>query len=188
MSKSKENVITKTYSGKFGNQLVFRNRYGQSIMAKPPKKHRGKPAETQLAVRRNFRKATQWAKDILTDPEMRAAYEARAGNGRTAYVMAVTDFLRPPTVDAIDAGNYRGNEGDKIMVDASDDFHVAEVHLKITDPQGEVIEEGICQKDQRQAFWIFTATATVASLAGLILTARVTDNPGHTAEAMLTLE
>jgi len=188
MSKSRENVITKTYSGKFGNQVVFRNRYGQSIMAKPPKKQQGEPTEAQKEIRKNFLKASEWARSILTDPVLGPVYKAKAGNGKSAYVLAMTDFLLPPVIDTIDASEYRGNIGDMIMVDASDNFHVAEVSLNIADPQGEVIEEGICQKDQHHAYWVFIATETVASTTGLILTARVKDNPGHTGEAMLTLE
>lgn len=188
MATSKENVITKTYRGKFANQVVFRNRNGQSVLAKPPKKQAGEPSEAQMETRKNFLKASRWAKSIITDPVLGPDYEARAGNGKSAYVLAMTDFLCPPVIDAIDASGYRGNIGDKIMVDASDDFSVAEVRLKIANPQGEVVEEGLCQKDQHHENWVFTATETVASITGLILTARVKDNPGHAGEAMLTLE
>jgi len=188
MSKSKENVITKTYSGKFGNQVVFRNRDGQSILAKPPKKPTGDPTKTQLETRNNFLNASQWAKSILTDPVLGPVYKAKASKGKSAYVLAVTDFLRRPVIDAIDASEYQGKIGDKIMVNASDNFNVAEVGLKITNPQGEVVEEGACQKDQHHSYWVYTATVTVASITGLTLTARVKDNPGHSGEAMLTLE
>ncbi len=98
MSNTTDNVLTKTYRGKFGKQLVFRNRDDVSIMAKPPKKNRKPWADTQLAQRRKFKMASRWAKQALLDQDTLAAYTALASGMKTTYVLAVTNYLRPHEV------------------------------------------------------------------------------------------
>ena len=188
MSNSRENVITRHLHGKFGDQVVFRTRNGQSIAANVPKAAKGNPTAAQVEVRDKFRMAAKWAKNVLADPIQLAVYQAKAKNGQTPFVLAVTDFLKPPRISEIDLSGYNGHVGDKILVSAIDDFNVKEVSLKITDPAGELIEEGQCQPDESDMYWQFTATVEVPSLSGVGITAVAMDNPGHTGESTVTLE
>ena len=187
MSNSRENVLTKTYSGKFGDQMVYRNRDGMSIMAKPPKKNLKNVANTQLAQRRRFKKACRWAKNALLDADTLAEYKAVARGMKTPYNMAVTNYLRPPEVSGIIVSEYFGEVGNKINVLAYDDFKLKSVTVIITDATGALIERGPCQEDLSADCWVYTATVAVSDLTGVVICARATDIPNHTASSEITL-
>ncbi|NCA77071.1 MAG: hypothetical protein EOM90_12130 [Alphaproteobacteria bacterium] len=187
MSITKSNVITKNYKGKFGNQVVFRNRYGKSIMAVPPKKTNNEPTDNQVNARKKFALATRYAKNILQDPDMLTAYTARSRDGLTPYILAVTDYLKPPFVDSIDTSGYHGAPGDKIRVSAGDDFAVVEVLVQVVGVTGVVIEQGTCTLNQITGSYDFTATATVTDLSGITIIATARDIPGHTDNLSVTL-
>ena len=187
MSNTTENVLTKTYSGKFGNQVVFRNRGDKSIMAKMPRKNTRPVSAAQSAVRRKFKVACRWAKLALQDPDTLAAYQAQASGMKTPFVLAVTNYLRPPEVRSIVAMGYSGAAGGKICVEAFDDFRVTGVTVKITDASGTVIEQGPCQEDLAADCWVYTATVSVTSTAGATITAEASDFPGHTGLLAITL-
>lgn len=188
MSNSRENVITRRLHGKFGDQVVFRTRNGKSITANIPKVTDKTAASSQVKTRDRFKQATLWAKHILTDPEMLAAYTAKATGGKNPYVVAVTDYLKPPRISEISVVDYKGHAGDVVRVAAFDDFMVKEVRLQIRDAAGNLLEEGSCQQDSFGMFWIYTATTEVPGLAGVEITAIATDNPRHTGEGTLILE
>jgi len=187
MSKTKNNVITKTYSGKLGDQVVFRNRYGLSIMAITPRKKKRVPTPAQLAHQQLFFKATRYAKAILADPIRKAKYAIKAFNGRTVYTLGISDYLKPPVVNEIDVTNYSGKIGDKIVVDASDGFEVTGVRLKITGTDSVVIEEGDCVLDPINFNWVYTATVEKTAIPGVTVKATAVDNPGHSGQKMITL-
>jgi hypothetical protein len=179
MSKSKDNVITRTYSGKFGDQIVLRNRNGLSVLAMIPKKFEREPTPAQLAHQLFFRKATIYAKAVMNDPIKNAKYAVKAVNGKTVYTLAISDFMKPPVVDEIDVTNYKGKIGDKIVVQARDRFEVTQVNLKIIGVDSEVIEEGPCTLDAMNLYWGYTATVQKDVVAGMTITATAMDNPGH---------
>lgn len=132
--------------------------------------------------------ATQWAKNALSDPVQVEAYRAKAKNGVTAFVAAITNFLRPPRIAEILYSGYNGHAGDKILVSAIDDFNVKEVSLKIPGPSGTLIEQSSCQPDGNNLFWQFNATVEVLSLTGVKITAIAIDNPGHAGASFVTIE
>ena len=187
MSKSNQNVITKTYSGKLGNQVVFRNRDGKSIMCAMPKPITKAPTEAQINVRNLFLKGSIYAKAMLADPTMKTKYAEKAINGKSAYNVALADYIKPPVVDNIDASAYTGATGDKIRIDATDCFEVTKVHVVIKDNSGTIVEQGDAALDSMNLFWEYSATVAHPVITGLTVTATATDNPGHTGEKTLTL-
>ena len=184
MASTKSNAITKNYRGKFGNQFVFRNRNGQSIMAALPATAPGPPTESQAQVRRNFTNASRYAKQILLDPDMLTAYMAKANvNGQSAYVVAMTDYLRHPWIDEINIDAFEGITGDVIKVMAGDDFKVTEVMVKIFAPGGSELESGLCVLDEMGIWWEYTTTAEITIESGLEIRAIARDLPGHTGDS-----
>jgi len=179
--------LIKTYSGIFGNLMVARNRNGKTVMVIPKKRITTTPTVNQARVRREFSYASRYAKSAMEDAERRAAYAARARDGMSAYTMAMTDYLRPPSVDLIDATRYQGNPGEKIAVSAYDNFELTGVILKIVDTAGELIEAGPCEFNLTTGNYDFTATVAVPDRTGVVITAIATDTPGHTAELSITL-
>ncbi len=187
MSNTKENVLTRTYKGKFGDQVVFRNRGELSIMAKPPKKSLTSASDAQLLVRRRFKVASRWAKQALQDPATLATYTAMASGMKSPYVMAVTNYLCPPEVREIVTSGYKGNPGNTISVVATDDFRVTGVNIKITDAYGILIEQGSCTEDLSADCWVFTATTAISNTTGVVVTAEAMDVPNHTGIMQVTL-
>jgi hypothetical protein len=156
-------------------------------MAKPPKKKRKAPTESQLAVRRKFKLASRWAVNALMDPEKLAIYQAKASGMKTPYVIAIKDYLCPPEILEINYSNYNGNVGDKIKVVAEDDVKVKSVTVTITDKTGVMIETGPCIEEPGTDSWYFTATVSVADLAGVVISAVAEDIPSHTGTLDVTL-
>ncbi len=187
MAYTSLNALTKHYSGKFGNHFVFRNRYGKSILAALPKKTNKKPSEAQKIRRRRFAQAVKFAQHILLDPDMQAAYKARARDGKPPFIIALADFLNHPVVEEIDASGYKGNPGDLIRVQAIDDFRVVEVTLRITNSDGYEIEAGSCRPGNHAIWWEFTPSVLVPTIRGVTITAIARDIPGHTGEMTITL-
>jgi hypothetical protein len=187
MSSTTENYLTKNYRGKFGNQMVYRNRGDVSIMAKPPKKSAKEPTAAQMEIRRKFKQAVRWAKEALLDPANLAIYSAKATGMMTPYVVAMSDYLKPPVVHMIDSSGYKGVAGDQVLVLATDFTRVTGVSVKITDADDNVIEEGPCVEASNLDHWVYTATTVVDSLNELVITATATDIPGHTGTLLLNL-
>jgi hypothetical protein len=187
MSSTTENYLTKNYRGKFGNQMVYRNRGGVSILAKPPKKSTKEPSAAQAEIRRKFKLASRWAKLALQDPEKLALYASKATGMLTPYVVAMSDFLKPPVVHLIDASGYKGVAGNQILVIASDYTRVTGITLKITDNNDNVIEEGACMEASNLDHWVYNVTQDVPGLTGLVISVIATDIPGHAGTLVLNL-
>ncbi|MCX6266766.1 MAG: hypothetical protein NTW16_05330 [Bacteroidetes bacterium] len=187
MSNTKFNALTRNYRGKFGDQFVLRNRRGKSIMAMLPKKSSAAPTDKQMAIRQRFRLASRYAKNALLNPDMLALYAAKSVDGMYPYLLAMTDYLKPPYVSEINASDYAGEPGNKIHVAADDDFAVTDVTVTIMDSAGNLIEKGSCVIDLVTGYYDYQATEAVADISGLQIIARAFDYPGHTGELSITL-
>ena len=187
MSKTTESKLTKSYSGIFGNQVLLKNRKGKSVMTIPPQKYPKPPSEKMVQWRKHFAHAAVYAKQSLLDPDKLAAYTAKSREGVAPYVVALTDYLRPPYVDEVDVSGYRGNPGDKICVSAYDDFQLTGVGVQIFDPAGNVLEEGDCVYNVSSGRYDFTVTVPVPKLRGVTITATARDLPAHTGKLSVTL-
>ena len=189
MANTHLNALTKKYSGKFGDQFVFRNVNGRSILAALPDRKNTPASEAQLLVRRKFANAARYAKQILLNPDMLIAYMAKANsNGQSAHIVAMTDYLRPPWIEEIDLSGYNGNAGEVIRVMAGDDFKVVEVSVRIIDAATTEAEFGLCQLDSQGIWWEYTTTQEVALDPGVEIVAIARDIPGHTGESSFLYE
>ncbi len=187
MSKTTSNDLRKTYSGIFGNQVNLKNRNRQSVMTMPPVKQVKPPTEKQVEVRKQFLLAVAYAKLVMQDPSLLAAYAARARKGMGPYRLAVTDYLNPPFVTKIDASHYHGNAGETIRVTAGDNFTLASVEVKIVAADGSTIEEGVCTFSLPSGNYAYVTTVGAPATAGVTINATALDLPGHTAELSITL-
>lgn len=187
MSSSRTNGLTKDYSGKFGDQYVLRRKNGKSLMTKLPEKRTGEPTEGQKAVTNRFLAAAEFSKRILRNPEIRAEYVARSNGKRSAYTMAMADFLNPPSVIAIGLTEYRGNAGDTIRVLAVDNFKVVRVTVNLLAVDGTILEYGDCIQQEDGAAWIYTVTGDHLPLAGQQVKAVAYDIPGNAGESICNI-
>jgi hypothetical protein len=177
MAKVRNNAITTGLSGKYGNQIVFRQ-VGDKTFAVKKQGPRNKAASpAQQANEERFRQAVAYARAAMADPVMKSIYEAGRGR-RPVFRVAMSDFRKPPQVRSIDVSGYTGLPGEKIVVAAIDDFKVVAVNVAIYNAGGLLVEEGAANIATDGVLWVYTAMSNVVLPGGrLIVTAR--DYPGN---------
>lgn len=186
--KQKYNRVMRGASGALGDELVFRQRAGRTVISVPPLPQPDNPTEKQKAVRIKFEAASRYAQTAIEDADLKALYQAKAKRGMSAYNVALTDFFKAPVITRIDISNYSGSPGDTIRVLATDDFKVQAVRVSILNAAGAVVEEGAAiAASEGKDFWIYTATVANAAPAGGKVSAQASDLPGNvtTAEQLL---
>ena len=182
MAKSKHNVVH-GLSGKVGDLLLFIQRHGKTVVSKIPQRSTP-PSERQLEQRRRFQQAVFYGKAAIESPETAALYKAAAKKGKSPFNVAVADFLNAPDIVHVDLSGYAGNAGDTILVDATDDFAVDSVSVKIVNANGPV-EEGEAVREVGYR-WIYTATQENGDTATSRITVTASDLPGNVAESELS--
>ena len=181
MAKVGDNIVTTGLSGKLGNLIVFRNRGGNTIVAKAPKKQT-EWSEAQQQHRLRFQEAVLYAKNAITDEATKQNYKASAEEDESAYNVAVADFFNAPHINEIDVSHYTGQPDSYIQVRAVDDFEVKEVTVSIQNSDGTEVESGSAILQEGSIWWRYTATATNESLEGDKIIIRVSDIPGNLTE------
>lgn len=187
MATTKNNVIVKGASGKFGRQIVFSQRAGKTIMSKPPLRT-APPTTKQKEQQTKFARAAAYAKNALLDPTLKEAYttEAKKRQDVSPYNMAMTDYLRPPQITHVDYSAYTGDaSGEKIFIEAADAFKITTLKVKITAANSSTLEEGNATLVNSK--WQYTTTATNTTLTGSKITLTATDRPGNTTTKEITL-
>jgi hypothetical protein len=140
-----------------------------------------KVTEAQRTQRRKFQRAVLYSSGVAADPELSAAYAAKAKAGQTLRNVAVADFLRAPDIDVIDLSAYHGQPGDVIRIEVTDDFAVKEVKVVISNSDGSPVEEGYAQPEAVGYEWTYKATAQNDNLEGDRIEIFASDTPGHIA-------
>jgi len=176
MSQSKNNIVTEGLSGKL-YQLVFKQWFGKTIVAKRPRTVSTVTAN-QLTIRESFKAAAMYAKAAMSNAATKLAYKAKAKPGQTAFNMAIADFFKPPSIGTIDTSTYSSQAGSSISIEASDDFKVVSVNVKIEKANGSLIEQGSASLSSDGLHWLYTATAT-GNITGNVISVTATDLPGN---------
>ena len=175
----KNNDLVKGSSGRFGDQLVYRQRGGRTIIARRPGKKTKPDSDRQLEVRELFAEAVLYAKSVIADDAKKALYQAKTDAFRSAYNLALADFCKAPEIRKYNVSDYAGQIGDQISIRALDDFKVESVKLIIKDSADSTIEEGAAVLSANGVDWIYTATAVHPGLAGTKLIISASDIPGN---------
>jgi hypothetical protein len=180
MSKIQNNPIMKGVSGMLGDVVVYRKHRDGVVMANRPRK-RSVLSPKQQEAKTRFLRAVQYAKKQVADPILKAAYQP-TGNSRfnSAYAAAVADYLGAPTVNSIDVSKYKGAINDMLLISASDNFKVTNVHVAIFRADKTLVEQGdaIVVPDGVEEF-SYKATVANAVLAGSKIVVTVKDKPGN---------
>ena len=186
MAKNIKNTIIHGVSGKFGEQIVFRQVNGKTLLCQAPKRG-GESSPKQLEQQDKFAKASQYAVNALEDSNLLTDYtlEAKKRKSMSAYNVAVADYLNPPNIELVDTSAYTGSVGDRIKVQAFDDFKVTVVMVQIQAADDSVIEEGTAT--QQGLEWIYTVKTVNANRAGTKINVKATDLPGNVAEESVEL-
>lgn len=178
MGKNKRNEYADGFSGKIGRNMVFRQTKSEEvIIARKPRKTGKPPHAKRLATQRLFKRAALYAKTVEANPEMKMLYAASAKGLQSAFNLALRDWCRPPKVDVIKTAGYQGRIGDRIVVEATDDFKVESVQVSIYTMDGELVEQGAAVLEGLD--WVYTATEDHIALEGSTIKATAKDLPGN---------
>jgi hypothetical protein len=179
MAKQKGNVVTHGLSGKIGDLLVFRQVNGRTVVSKIPEQSKT-VSEKQKVQRQRFQRATVYAKIAVGVPGTGELYagKAKKHSSKTAYHLAVADFLNAPDIHTVDLSEYTGAAGDEIRIEVSDDFAVKTVYVQINNADGSLVEEGEAVNSAGY-LWTYTATQNNESLEGDRILITASDLPGN---------
>ncbi len=133
-----------------------------------------------LTPRQRVQQAAFYGHDVRNDPARSAAYGKHTDEIlRSPYSVAVADYLNAPDITNVDFSGYRGQVGDIIVVQATDDFALHHVHILIQNPDGSIVEEGDVVPEADGTTFRYRATALNDSLIGDKITVTATDYPGN---------
>lgn len=188
MAHVKKNIVTEGLSGKVGG-LVFRRHNGETIVAQAPEKTNVPPTDQRISHQVRFKRAVNYSKFAVNDPEIGPMYEAYAkkrGKG-TPFNIAMSDFMKGPKVSEIILNGYAGQPGQKIGVRAEDNFMVKAVTVSILQADGTVLETGAATVTPLGDYE-YVATAENTQLAGSRIVVEATDLPGNRVSEELLIE
>ncbi|MFI2744611.1 hypothetical protein ACG2LH_17890 [Zhouia sp. PK063] len=189
MAVNKNNVVMHGASGKLGNNVVFRQRGGVTIVSKTPFRSSGYiPTANQQEQQIKFTEAAFYAKSAMLDPSLKNAYANKAKGNQSAYNVAVKDYLTAPLLASANFSSYTGEIGSTITLAISDVLAVVTVKIALYTSDGALVEEGMAVQDAVNAmFWVYTATAENTPISGMVLMAYLTSTPGNVYEHELVI-
>ena len=135
MAKIRNNVVVRGMSGGFGEQVVLRHmRDGSTVAANMPDFSKREFSPKQQHEQSRFRQAVAYAKRAADKQPIYA--ELAAGTLKNAYNVALSDWLHPPVIHAVER-----SEG-CIRIRATDNVRVDRVEVTILDEEGGIREKG----------------------------------------------
>lgn len=181
MAYVKNNVITQGLSGKLGNNIVFRQRNGKTIVAVAPTITQER-SEAQKRQSQRFKQAAYYAKKAIQDPQTKALYQNQAKPGQSAYNVAVSDYMNAPEIDGIDLSQYDGKKGSRLRAVVTDDLMVSEVHVAVYNEKGTLLEEGLAFPEDDNSDWVYTVQRGEETPGQNRLVIRASDLAGNATE------
>ncbi len=174
-------------SGSSKNMTFTRRKSGKVIIGRRRKPSDKPVSEDRLKIRVKFNRGIEYAKTAMDIPERKALYDTKVGFDQSAYILAVRDYYKAPTVDSIDASAYTGLAGETIRILATDDFKVIALKVSIRSAAGAVLESGNAVLHPNGVDWVYTATVANQPLAGSKIVATAYDLPDNSGTLEITL-
>lgn len=180
MAIVKKNLVTSGLSGKLGKNLVFRQRGEQTILSTSPQRI-GISTQSQIEHQENFKRAVQYAKVQMKNPELKEEYRkaAKKRGVLSAYNLAIADYFHAPEIGDLNVSNYHGEIGDKIEIIAFDNFKVKQVEVEIYQADGSLVEKGLASKVDSDSEWTYITTVANTEYSGDKIIIKVFDYPGN---------
>lgn len=187
MATIRNNILVENLRGMIGNQLVFRQLRGKTVVSASPGSPR-KESEQQRDNRRRFRYATAYAKYMMQNPEMKAYYwhKARELNLPNAYTAAITDYMRKPVISKVSVSTRKKGRKMISIVATKKHFALKKVAVTVKDAQGVVLERGEAWRKETGQHWQYSPA--VALIQGLLVEVSVTDRMDHFITSRLNLD
>ena len=179
MAKFKMNKMVESASGKVGN-MVFRQVGRTTLYTQAPEREHLIASEGQLAQRQRFKRATDFAKSSLLNPEVKTMYEKRSEGEdfMNAFSAAIADYLHTPKIDSVDLTAYTGQAGESIKIQVFETTKVVSAKVTIALADNTLVESG--EATLIDAFnWEYVTTQVNAALAGSKITFTIADSEGN---------
>lgn len=172
-----------------GERVSLRKVSNRLVVSTRRKRKPGKVTDKLQAAQERFQEATQYARRQIAKPEAKALYtKGITRKGQSAFVIAVSDYLKAPRVSVMEPVRYNGSAGSVILIKAIDDFMVTKVEVTLRDAAGAVIEEGEARLgDLNDHQWEYTTKVDHPVVAGTTIRAVAYDRPGNTGTAEMVL-
>lgn len=180
MARVVNNVFLNGVSGTISKQMTVVNRRDLTVIRRSRRANKdAKPTPRQVDAQDKFTEASDYARRMMEDPDMKALYASYAAAGKNAYNMALKDAYNPPVIQHISVVNYQGGPGDTIVVRAVDQFRVYQVSVAIYSADGVQLEAGLAFQGRNGKDWTYTAVGNNPAEMGVRIVATAEDVPGN---------
>ncbi len=180
-----KNLFLQGASGSLGGQLVYKNVNGRTIVSSNPVS-RGEVSEARKRQNMRFKYATVYAKHAIADDVLGpiyAAASARIAKIRSAYILAMSDYLRAPEIG--DILMESGAAGSTMLVEAYEQPQLAKVMVDILAEDESIVTSGEATITDNGIQWAFTLTADIPE--GGSIRVRAYDLPGNVSTKSFTV-
>ena len=163
MAVVKMNDLTEGLSGQVG-KIIFRTYRGKTYASSRPRKRKPQ-SEQQRSNREKFKLATQYAKRMMKDADMKAYYKRIAKQLAlpNAYTAAITDYMRKPKISGVDVKKYTGKPGGHIAISAQKkNFKLDSVNVIVSSHDSQIVEVGKAEYEGAGQ-WVFRSTLSSPS-------------------------
>ena len=186
MGKIQSNIITKGFSGKYSEDLMFRQFKRKTIFSRIGASTKP-PTARQLEIRNKFTEASLFASAAIDNPPVYEDYKKMAEqlDLSSAYVAALTDYSTEPEIATVFTAAYQGEVGQLINILGTMPYKIVDVDVSILRPDGTVLESGKAEAHEEK--WRYAATVVNPQVAGskLVVVARDRRKKETTREVVL---
>src|SRR5664279_367236 len=107
MANVSENLLVRGARGNVGKQFVYRKHGDKTTIARMPSVNKDAvPSEKQSKIRELFSEAADYARTVISSPDLKKEYEKKVSPGKSAYNLACRDYFKAPVVKKIDLSKY----------------------------------------------------------------------------------
>jgi hypothetical protein len=186
MAITRENVITKYYSGRLGHVCLQEDGVIRSL----PDMSKRKISKNQKQHLDRFQTAKEYGCRAKSDASLSDHYAAflkkwkKKKKNMGIYQLAIMDFMNPPLIWKITIADENPELVIRIM--AMDILMVAGITVKVVSPGGGVVEEGEARCICTNTEYTYPVKHPALLKPGVILYVTARDFPGNITEKILT--
>jgi hypothetical protein len=168
MGKIINNAITSSFSGKFGDDIVFKRSKNKTFFARKGENKTPASAE-QVNNRQRFAEVQLYIRQLLENPDQLELYAimAELNEYYSALTAAVKDYMCLPEIDTISLKKYKGQSGDAIHIKPKIRFKIVRMTVTLYHPNGTILESGAARKAELN--WKYFTTVENTNLTGTSL-------------------
>ncbi len=100
-----DDVICRNQHGRF-DKWIFRVVGGHTVRSRYPDYSSAKWSDKQTFCRVRFKDATDYAKKVMANPELKAKYQKKVRGLQNAWNLAIGDFMLKSKREGIDTSGY----------------------------------------------------------------------------------